>query len=137
MSTTVVRSVQVYLSSRVAPDAHAVNDRVAAFLRRIGLSVFVPHEAGYNHAPGASDPEIYSADMAEMMQADLCVLVGRIGVDCAFEVGWLQNHEVPIVWAFPPKDAHHPMLSQVPRVQSLTAVGKFIAAFEAARGNKA
>ena len=130
-----VRPVQIYLSSRVAEDAHQVNNRVAAFLRRAGFSVFVPHEAAHNRAPGATEEEIYRADMSEMLQADVCVVVGRIGVDCAFEVGWLQNHGVPMVWAFPPKDVYHPMLSLVPKVNSLTAVGKFIATFEASRGN--
>jgi nucleoside 2-deoxyribosyltransferase len=122
--------VKIYLCSRVAPAARRLNDKVASYLRTRGYDVFVPHEAPYNQfdRPGLSDEDVYRQDMAEMMTADIVVAVGRVGVDCAFELGWFQAAGVPTVW-YTPKSAdvgRHPMLYAVTRTSLLTEVYKFV-----------
>lgn len=128
--------MKIYLISRVAEDARQLNMKAANNLRRAGHEVFVPHTAAYNQADNAdsTDEDVYRQDMAEMLTADIAVVVGRIGVDCAFEVGWFQNHGTPTVWYAPPatKLGRHPMLHCVPRVGSMERVRKFLEKFDGA-----
>jgi nucleoside 2-deoxyribosyltransferase len=120
------------MCSRIAKDAHSINNRVASYLRGKGYKVFVPHEAHYNESSinggkRAPDSEIYEQDMAEMLAADACVVVGRIGTDCGFEVGWFQNHGVDTVWYTGTVDiGWHPMLHLVPKVKHLKKIDRFI-----------
>jgi nucleoside 2-deoxyribosyltransferase len=125
---------RIYMCSRVGADAVRLNAKAAAYLRRKGYHVFAPHEAAHNEVRfgvHASDDVIYAGDMAEMVQADACVMVGRIGVDCAFEAGWFQGMGVPTVWYTPPSSpgGWHPMLYRVPRVKELIQVLRFLKTF--------
>lgn len=90
----------VYLCSRVAKDAQELNNKVAASLRKRGFEVYVPHEEDANNPPdGQFDAAaVYAADYRAMMRADLCVVVGRFGRDCAFEIGWFEGRNVPIYY---------------------------------------
>lgn len=88
----------VYLCSRVSPNARPLNDRVARSLRRAGFKVFVPHAEEVNNLPlGVQlDPQqVFDLDFTGMRQADLCVVVGRTGKDCAWEIGWFAGRGVP------------------------------------------
>lgn len=122
--------IRVYLCSRVAFDAHKHNVRAARALQAAGYSVFVPHLAPHNQAanPDSTDEDVYRLDMAEMMMADACVVVGRIGVDCAFEVGWFQAMGVPTVWYVPTgvDVGRNPMLHLVDRVRSTMSLVKLL-----------
>lgn len=124
--------MKIYLCSRVAYDAHDVNDGIAKLLRAAGHEVFVPHEAPYNTRRCSSDEEIYQRDMAEMLAADACVIVGRIGVDCAFEVGWFQNHGTPMVWYVPKTGqvARSPMLHLVKKLYRKRPILDFLESVE-------
>lgn len=119
--------MKIYLVSRVAFDARQANLKVANTLREAGHSVFVPHTASYNEndSQDSTDEDIYRQDMAEMLAADAAVIVGRIGVDCAFEVGWFQNQGIPTFWINPPPD-RSPMLFLVPKSKSKGAMLKFL-----------
>lgn len=88
--------IKVYLCSRVAQDARPLNNEVASALRGAGFDVFVPHEQPVNNYTGASDKEIYVQDMTAMKESQFCVAVGRMGVDCSFELGWFQGRGLPI-----------------------------------------
>lgn len=93
----------IYLCSRVAYDARPLNSQVAAALRGAGHLVYVPHEQAPNNL-SASDIEngrydvetIFKIDFAAMNKADTCVVVGRVGKDCAFEIGWFTAKKIPI-----------------------------------------
>lgn len=93
----------IYLCSRVAYDARPLNNIVAKSLRDVGFEVYVPHEQAPNNLStedieqGRFDKEtIFKIDFAAMNQADLCVVVGRIGKDCAFEIGWFYGRNIPV-----------------------------------------
>lgn len=124
------KPVKLYLCSRTAFDARLTNLRVANGLKKAGYDVFVPHLAPHNQAdnPNVQDLDVYRYDKAEMMVADACVVVGRIGVDCAWEVGWFQANGVPVVWYVPTgvDVGRSPMLSTVDRVKSVVGVVKFL-----------
>jgi nucleoside 2-deoxyribosyltransferase len=86
----------------------------------MGHKVFVPHEAPYNEKEGASPSEIFRQDFTAMMEADACVAVGALGVDCAFEVGWFTGRGKPVIWVL--SDMHKkesPMLSGTRRIDSV------------------
>ncbi len=103
--------------------------KVATTLRNAGHEVFVPHEASYNEEDSdATDEDIYLQDMSEVIRADAAVVAGRIGVDCAFEIGWFQAHGVPTVWYVPSTAdiGRHPMLFEVARCGSLKNVLRFL-----------
>jgi nucleoside 2-deoxyribosyltransferase len=87
---------KIYLISRVAEDARPLNNKVAAALEAAGYEVFIPHAQPFNNSSGASDAEIYAQDINAMKSADLFVAVGRLGIDCSFELGWAQGRDVPI-----------------------------------------
>lgn len=115
--------MNIYLCSRVAIDAHAQNNLVAKALRDAGYTVFVPHEQHYNQiiagfAETVPDVEIYTQDSNAMKESALCVIVGRIGVDCGYEVGYFQGRNIPCVWFCPDPSVlgRHPMLYTVTRV---------------------
>lgn len=98
--------MNIYLCSRVAKDAHELNNIVAKALRNLGHVVFVPHEQHYNQimantADQVSDEEIYTQDMNAMLDAELCVVVGRVGVDCSFEIGWFDGQGTPVFFYRP------------------------------------
>ena len=122
--------MRIYLCSRTAPDARDLNDKAARFLRRVGYQVFVPHEAPYNQAdhPEIPDSTVYKLDMAEMTLSDACVVVGRIGADCGFEVGWFQAQGVPVAWYVSTTTdvGRCPMLYKVPKFKLLTEVRNFL-----------
>lgn len=105
---------KIYLCSRVAQDARPMNNLVAEALKAAGYDVFIPHEQPHNNASGASDAEIFAQDMGAMKTADICVAVGRLGVDCAFEIGWFQSRDVPIYRYLPEPDKdRHPMFHKM------------------------
>lgn len=81
--------MRIYLCSRVAADARALNDHVAKALRQNGHEVFVPHE--HEASKDGADP--FPRDMSEMQRAEVCVAVGRLGRDCAAEVGWFHARD--------------------------------------------
>ena len=119
---------RLYLCSRVSKEAHILNDTAASALREAGLEVFAPHEAPYNQevSPETLDQDVYELDMREMLRSDACVVVGRIGLDCATEVGWFQGRNVPTFWWVPKgtagTDKPTPMLHAVPRYEDLQTV---------------
>lgn len=115
---------RVYLCSRLAADARPLNEEASSALERAGYEVFVPHLQPYNTDSGYTDQQIYSHDMKAMLAADACVIVGRIGVDCAFEVGWFQARGVPTVWWKPTKGS--PMLDYVAKRENLDGVLSFL-----------
>ena len=126
--------MNIYLCSRVAKDAHEMNNAVAKALRELGHSVFVPHEQHYNQIMAGTahlveDVTIYCQDMDAMLEAELCVVVGRVGVDCAFEVGWFQGAQVPTYWYKPvgPDYGRHPMLYAIPPYTDISALVAAIA----------
>jgi nucleoside 2-deoxyribosyltransferase len=93
----------VYLCSRIAEEARPLNDRVAASLRAAGFEVYVPHEQKPNNptpedkAAGRWDvATIFKLDYEAMERADICVVVGKTGRDCAWEKGWFYAKEIPI-----------------------------------------
>lgn len=125
--------MKVYLCSRIAKDAHAVNNVVAETLRDAGHDVFVPHEQHYNQIMAGTDDqvpdsEIYEQDFAAMKTSRICVVVGRVGVDCAWEIGWFSANGVRVLW-FDPPVTRHPMLSgpQVYKVSTLFEMMAFVA----------
>lgn len=94
---------QIYLCSRVAYDARPLNNTVAASLRSVGFEVYVPHEQAPNNLSqddmdaGRFDVEtIFKIDFAAMNKADACVVVGRHGKDCAWELGWFYARNIPV-----------------------------------------
>lgn len=107
--------MNIYLCSRVAKDAHELNNTVAKALRELGHTVFVPHEQHYNQimantADQVSDEEIYTQDMTAMYNANACVVVGKVGVDCSFEMGWFQGRGISIFCYRPSAEYdRHPM----------------------------
>lgn len=118
--------MNIYLCSRVAKDAHELNNTAAKALRELGHTVFVPHEQHYNEimegtAHHIDDSAIYHQDMEAMGEADVCVAVGRLGVDCAFEVGWFQGQGIPVYWLLPTsvEAGRHPMLYEAYRTREL------------------
>lgn len=91
---------RVYLCSRVAQDAREGNERVAQALEAAGFQVYVPHrQAPNNPVPGErfDHEKIFRYDMDAMLYADACVVVGRTGQDCAWEMGWFFSRGLPIV----------------------------------------
>lgn len=118
----------IYLCSRIAKDAHPLNDAAASALREAGYEVFAPHEAPYNQevSPETLDQDVYELDMREMLRSDACVVVGRIGLDCTFEAGWFQGRNVPTFWWLPKHvqatAKPTPMLHGVPKYEDLQTV---------------
>lgn len=95
--------MNVYLCSRVAHDARPINNIVAKSLRDFGFNVYVPHEEAPNNlsaediAQGRFDKDtIFKLDFSAMQSADICVVVGRVGKDCSFEIGWFYGRYIPI-----------------------------------------
>lgn len=86
----------IYLCSRVAQDARKENAIVASSLREAGFKVYVPHEQLSNNDGLFNKEAIYKIDFAAMNKAELCVVVGRIGRDCAWELGWFAAKGIPI-----------------------------------------
>lgn len=119
---------RIYLCSRVAKDAHQLNDEATSALREAGYEVFAPHEAPYNQevSPDTLDEDVYHLDMTEMMRSHACVVVGRIGIDCAFESGWFQGRNLPIFWYLPKNveatSKSSPMLHGISKYDSLPIV---------------
>jgi nucleoside 2-deoxyribosyltransferase len=101
-------TMKVYLCARVAEDARELNDKVARALRARGLTVFVPHEEDLVNPNHKAAP--FGKDFAEMLKAEVVVVVGRLGVDCAAEVGWFSAMLTPIVRVAPDADDLSPML---------------------------
>jgi nucleoside 2-deoxyribosyltransferase len=94
---------KVYLCSRVAYDARPLNDVVARSLRAAGFEVYVPHEQAPNNlspadmAAGRFDKEtIFRLDFAALSESDVLVAVGRMGRDCAWELGYAYGQNKPI-----------------------------------------
>ena len=113
--------MRIYLCSRVAADAHAYNNLVAAALKALGHEVFVPHLAEYNEREGASESEIFRQDFTQMLEADACVVVGRVGIDCAWEMGWFSGSGKPIYWVLSYlHEKTSPMLNGIRRIDSVT-----------------
>lgn len=127
--------MKIYLCSRIAKDAHEINNSVSSVLRQEGHKVFVPHEQHYNQimsdtAHLVSDEEIFTQDYTAMQDSDACVVVGRIGVDCGYEIGWFQSRGLPVVWFRPEASQRHPMLTTVSVVTSLESLSMELAVSE-------
>lgn len=119
---------KIYLCSRVSQDAHVINNTVADALKDAGYDVYVPHLQPFNSNANSSDSEIYAQDMAAMKEADMCVAVGRLGVDCAFECGYFQGSGVPIYW-YKPADVtmgRSPMLHFIQATATYPDLGRLI-----------
>lgn len=97
----------------MAEDARPINNKVAKSLRKY-FEVYVPHEQDENNPmDGVFDGDaIFKIDFAAMRRADLCVVVGKFGKDCSWEIGWFAGQEIPIYFV-PNGDASYrtsPML---------------------------
>jgi nucleoside 2-deoxyribosyltransferase len=121
--------MNIYLCSRIAKDAHEVNEAVAKALSADGHNVFIPHRMHYNQImEGAentvTDEEIYTQDMNAMYLADICVVVGKVGVDCSFEMGWFQGRGIHVYHYKPygPAYARHPMWYNIPTYTTIASV---------------
>jgi nucleoside 2-deoxyribosyltransferase len=131
--------INIYLCSRVAHDARPLNNIVAQSLRDYGFTVYVPHEQAPNNLTqedieqGRFDKEtIFQIDFAAMKQADLCVVVGRVGKDCAWEIGWFYGKNIPIYF-IPSDDTTwdtspmiRPALMQHPAILDPTEAGRVL-----------
>lgn len=136
----------VYLCSRISEDARPLNDRVAKSLREAGFEVYVPHEQKPNN-PTAEDKAagrwdvktIFKLDYEAMVKADLCVVVGRTGRDCAWEQGYFYAYAVPVYFV-PSGDESYltcpmliPGLTGNPQIHNPDTAGEVIAALMAAK----
>jgi nucleoside 2-deoxyribosyltransferase len=95
--------MNIYLCARVGYDIRPTTSKVATSLRTVGFTVYNPAEEAPNNLSEDDIREgrydvatIFKMDYAAMKQADICVVVGRIGRDCAAEVGMFAAWEVPI-----------------------------------------
>lgn len=89
--------VKVYLSARIAKDAHPWNNCVCNELDG-RFDVFKPQD----HNPCDVDhrqlpKSVYEMDLRAMQESDLGLLLSPYGRDCAWEVGWYSRSEKPIV----------------------------------------
>lgn len=125
----------VYLCSRVAKDARPLNSIVAKSLIANGFEVYVPHEqAPNNPADGRFCAEdIYHYDFAAMQKADLCVVVGKTGKDCSFEIGWFSAKSIPVFFV-PAGDTSYldtpmalPALTSYPLIEATDNAGEQVA----------
>ncbi len=82
--------MRIYLCSRCKPEYHAQNEKVAQALEAAGHSVFVPHRMDNEDPEHKKNP--FPSDFAAMKGANVCVVVGPIGVDCAVEIGWFAGN---------------------------------------------
>lgn len=92
-------SPRIYLCSRVAEDARPDNERVAQALEAAGFDVYVPHRQKPNNPePGETwdHNKIFLMDLNAMKQSDACVVVGRFGKDCSWELGWFFAKNIPV-----------------------------------------
>lgn len=136
-----MKKLYVYLCSRIHEEARPLNDRVAKSLRDAGFEVYVPHEQKPNNptaedkAAGRWDVEtIYKLDSEAMRRADLCVVVGRTGRDCAYEIGWFHARGVPVFFV-PNGDVTYrtcpmliPALTEQPQLHNPDTVGDVVLA---------
>lgn len=127
-------STKVYLCARVAAEARPANKRVALSLEKFGFSVYLPQEQAPNN-PDVSKGERYDAetifklDFAALSSADIYVVVGKFGKDCAWEIGWAAAVGKPIFfvpngdesWLDTPMVI--PSLNQYPQLTNLDTVG--------------
>lgn len=94
--------MKVYLCSRIAYDARPLNNKVAASLLKAGFEVYIPHEQAPNNPipdGGRFDAEtIFRLDYTAMQRSNVCVAVGRLGKDCAWELGWFYANKIPIIF---------------------------------------
>lgn len=132
----------VYLCSRVAHDARPLNDRVAASLEAAGYDVYVPHRQAPNNLSKEDIEEgrydratIFQFDFAAMRKADICVVVGRFGKDCSWELGYFAATKIPVYFV-PAGDETYktsPMLLPTLMagiIDSVDEAGKFVKALE-------
>jgi len=96
--------MKIYLCSRVAYDARPFNDQVAKALRDAGHDVYVPHEQAPNNltqddinAGRYDKATIFEIDYNALSKSDLVVAVGRLGKDCAWELGYAYGVGIPVV----------------------------------------
>ncbi|MFA5992607.1 MAG: nucleoside 2-deoxyribosyltransferase domain-containing protein [Candidatus Pacearchaeota archaeon] len=92
-----MEKIKVYLSARIAKEAHEWNERVCNSLN-YPISVFMPQK----HNPWNLDheklpKEVREMDMKAMKEADICLLLPPYGRDCAWEIGWFSNTNKLIV----------------------------------------
>ncbi len=95
---------KIYLCARVAYDARALNLEVATTLRACGYDVYLPQEQAPNNLSQSDMDEgrydtatIFKLDFAALDRAALIVAVGRMGADCAWELGYAARKSIPVV----------------------------------------
>lgn len=124
--------MKIYLCSRVAADARPLNNQVAQSLRASGFEVYVPHDQKPNNPEDGrfNKDEIWRHDFAAMNDADLCVVVGRFGKDCSFEIGWFYSQRVPIFFvpagdiSFETSPMLYPALTKKPQISNPATAGE-------------
>ncbi len=95
--SSAARTIRVYLSARISPDAHAWNREVCGALSA-PFEVFMPQDVNpwqMNHERFSLD--IFQLDLAAMESSDLGLLLPEYGRDCAWEAGWYANSAKPLV----------------------------------------
>lgn len=89
--------IKVYLSARIAEDAHPWNNCVCDALDE-RFEVFKPQEHNpYNLDHRKFPKSVYETDLKAMQESDIGLLLSPYGRDCAWEVGWYSRSEKPIV----------------------------------------
>jgi nucleoside 2-deoxyribosyltransferase len=139
----------VYLCSRVAYDARPFNNIVAQSLRDVGFEVYVPHEQAPNNLSqedieeGRYDKEtIFRIDFEAMNKADLCVVVGRFGKDCSWEIAWFFATGIPIYFVSAGDETWQqcpmiiPSLSQNPKIEDPALAGTYVKFLQKVRPKK-
>lgn len=91
------KKIKVYLSARIAKDAHAWNDLICNSLKA-PISVFMPQNNNPWNMPHKKLPKwVYEMDLGAMKESHLCLLLPPYGRDCAWEVGWCSGSGKPII----------------------------------------
>jgi nucleoside 2-deoxyribosyltransferase len=89
--------IKVYLSARIAEDAHQWNNCVCNSLDE-RFEVFKPQEHNpYNMDHRRLPKSVYEMDLKAMQESDIGLLLSPYGRDCAWEVGWYSRSNKPIV----------------------------------------
>ena len=96
--------MNIYICARVAHDARQLNSEVGAALRDAGHAVYLPQEQAPNNltpddiAEGRYDVRtIFLLDYGALQKSHVVVAVGRMGADCAWELGYAWAKGIPVV----------------------------------------
>lgn len=80
----------IYLISRIKPEAHGHNERIAECASELyKQSVFIPHKHNPFNTPHKKiQLDVFNEDLNAMQQSNIGVVCLPIGNDCSGELGW-------------------------------------------------